>query len=291
MNILITGAHGQLGHDCVQVLGPDHRIFPLGSQELDITNQEQVSNHFQQANPDVVINCAAYTAVDRCEAERELCWRVNADGAGILATACSEVGARLIHISTDYVFDGEKPVPHSYSEEEEVHPVSQYGASKFAGEEQIRAKLADHIILRTAWLYGIGGPNFLKTMLRLAVADPTCTIRVVNDQFGSLTWTYRLALQIKTLLDTNLTGTVHAAAEGHTTWYAGAKLFLETMQVPFSLEPCTTADYPTPARRPVNSILENHRLKTFDLNQMIPWQEDIVTFAQQFRSELLAEVS
>ena len=291
MNILITGARGQLGQDCVKVLDTGNTVYGLSSQELDISNPDQVRQHFQVIKPDLIVNCAAYTAVDKCETDQENCWRVNAEGARVIASICAENQARMIHISTDYVFDGNKSVPRPYKEKDSVHPLSQYGASKQAGEEQIRNILENHLILRTAWLYGIGGPNFLKTMLRLAVNGPTQTIRVVNDQYGSLTWTHRLALQIKTLLTTNMTGTFHATAEGHSTWYDGAKLFLETMKVPFTLEPCSTEDYPTPARRPTNSILANNHLEKNSLNRMVPWEEDIIAFANQFRNKLLTEVS
>ncbi len=291
MKILVTGARGQLGQDCVRILGTDNTVCAFGSQDLDISTLDQVRQHFQVVMPDIVVNCAAYTAVDGCEKDKENCWRVNAEGAGVIASACAEVEARMIHISTDYVFDGLKRVPSPYRETDPVHPLSEYGASKLAGEEQVRNRLEDHLILRTAWLYGIDGGNFLKTMLRLAVSDPHRTIKVVNDQYGSLTWTHRLARQLETLLTSDLTGTIHATAEGHTTWYDCARLFLRAMKVPFSMEPCSTEDYPTPAKRPANSILENTLLKKYGLNRMVPWEEDIVTFASNFRDELLAEVS
>lgn len=291
MKIIITGAGGQLGQDCARVLGMENTVYGFGSQELDIADHDQVRQQFQAIKPDIVINCAAYTAVDRCETDKENCWRVNAEGPGIIASACAEVKARMIHISTDYVFDGNRRVPKPYTEKDPVHPLSQYGASKQSGEEQVRTILANHLILRTAWLYGIGGPNFLKTMLRLAVSDPKRTIRVVNDQYGSLTWTHRLALQIKALLAKDITGTFHATAEGQGTWYDGARLFLETMKVPFTMEPCATENYPTPARRPTNSILANSHLQQYGLNRMVPWENDVVAFANQFRDQLLAEVS
>ncbi|MFZ5798265.1 MAG: dTDP-4-dehydrorhamnose reductase [Desulfobulbus sp.] len=289
MKILLTGARGQLGHDCARVLGTEHTVFAFGSAELDIGDQDQVLAHMRAIRPNVVINCAAFTGVDACESSREHCWRVNAEGPAFLAEACAEYAARLLHISTDYVFAGDKPVPQPYTETDPAAPLSEYGRSKLAGEEAVRGACPDHLIIRTAWLYGIGGRNFLKTMLRLAVSAPERTIRVVNDQFGSLTWTHRLALQIKDQLAGGLTGTIHATAEGYASWFEGAQLFLTAMGVPFSLEPCTTADYPTPARRPVNSILENSVLKANGLNRMLPWQEDVETFARQYRAELLAE--
>ncbi|HHO49177.1 MAG TPA: dTDP-4-dehydrorhamnose reductase [Desulfobacteraceae bacterium] len=288
MKILITGAKGQLGRDCAQVLGAAHAVSAFGSRELDIGDRAAVTD-LMRSGFDLVLNCAAYTAVDGCETDREQCWRVNADGPGILAAACARQGSRLIHISTDYVFDGAKPPPQAYTEEDPVGPLSQYGLSKLEGEQRIRERTPDHLIIRTAWLYGIGGRNFLKTMLRLAVGDPKRPIRVVNDQFGSLTWTRRLAGQIRVLVDSGLTGTIHATAEGRGSWYEGARLFLEAMGVAFTIEPCTTADYPTPTRRPVNSILENGVLKKKGLNRMVPWEEDVLEFARVHREELLAE--
>ncbi|MHB8808803.1 MAG: dTDP-4-dehydrorhamnose reductase [Desulfobulbaceae bacterium] len=289
MKILLTGARGQLGQDCARVLGTEHTVYAFGSGELDIADEHQVRERMAMIRPEVVINCAAYTGVDASEGDQERCWQVNAQGPAFLAAASAEHAARLLHVSTDYVFAGDMPVPHPYTEADPVAPLSQYGRSKLAGEEAVRTRTPDHLIIRTAWLYGIGGRNFLKTMLRLAVRDPGRTIRVVNDQYGSLTWTYRLARQIKELLPVGLTGTIHATAEGHGSWYDGARLFLTAMEVPFSLEPCTTADYPTPARRPGNSILENSVLKAKGLNRMVPWDEDVQTFARQYRAELLAE--
>lgn len=289
MKILLTGARGQLGHDCARVLGTEHIVFAFGSRELDIASENQVRERMAQVRPEVVINCAAYTGVDASESNQEQCWRVNAEGPAFLAAACAEHAARLLHFSTDYVFAGDRPVPQPYTEADPVSPLSEYGRSKLAGEEAVRAACADHLIIRTAWLYGIGGRNFLKTMLRLALSDPERTIRVVNDQYGSLTWTHRLARQIKELLPGELTGTIHATAEGHGSWYDGARLFLSAMGVPFSLEPCTTADYPTPARRPENSILDNSVLKANGLNRMVAWEEDVLTFARQYHAELLAE--
>lgn len=288
MKILLTGAGGQLGQDCARVLA-EHAVQALSSRELDIAEPSQVRAWMARVRPDAIINCAAYTAVDASESNQAQCWRVNAEGPAHLAEACARHNARLLHISTDYVFAGDRPVPQPYTEADPVSPLSEYGRSKLAGEEAVRALCANHLILRTAWLYGIGGRNFLKTMLRLSVSDPNRTIRVVNDQYGSLTWTHRLALQIRELLPESIHGTVHATAEGYGSWYEGAKLFLTAMAVPFSLEPCTTADYPTPARRPGNSILENSVLKAQNLNRMVPWQEDVAAFARQYRTQLLAE--
>ncbi|RUM45975.1 MAG: dTDP-4-dehydrorhamnose reductase [Desulfocapsa sp.] len=291
MNIVITGAGGQLGQDCLNILGIVHRVQGYTSRQLDITNTQQVLKEISRVQPDTLINCAAYTAVDNCEKDQERCRAVNELGAANLAAASAAIGCRLIHVSTDYVFDGNKPVPEPYTEQDPVSPLSAYGRTKLAGEQAVARHLDKYLILRTAWLYGIGGNNFLKTMLRLATSDPKRTIRVVDDQHGSLTWSMTLARQIERLLSSDLSGVVHATAENSSTWFGGAQYFLETMGVDFSLEPCTTADYPTPAHRPTNSILENSRLKKHGLHVMQDWQQDIHDFVDRYREDLLEEAS
>ncbi len=289
MRIVIVGANGQLGRDSLEILGKEHTVWASDAAEVDITNQNQVQALFQRHQPEVVINCAAFTAVDACESNVEASMAVNARGPELLALSCREHGSRLIQVSTDYVFDGSRPAPQPYLEGDSASPTSMYGKSKLAGEEAVQAVLDNHLIIRTAWLYGIGNKNFLKTMLRLAISDPKRTIKVVNDQHGSLTWSWRLALQIERLLSTDLTGILHATAEGHSTWYEGARYFLDCMQVPYSMAPCTTAEYPTPAKRPANSILENSRLKEAGCNLMIDWKEDVRLFAERYHDELMAE--
>ena len=289
MRIVIVGANGQLGRDSLVILGKEHTVWASDAAEVDITNQNQVQALFQRHQPEVVINCAAFTAVDACESNVEASMAVNARGPELLALSCREHGSRLIQVSTDYVFDGSRPAPQPYLEGDSASPTSMYGKSKLAGEEAVQAVLDNHLIIRTAWLYGIGNKNFLKTMLRLAISDPKRTIKVVNDQHGSLTWSWRLALQIERLLSTDLTGILHATAEGHSTWYEGARYFLDCMQVPYRMAPCTTAEYPTPAKRPANSILENSRLKEAGCNLMIDWKEDVRLFAERYHDELMAE--
>ena len=289
MNVLITGAGGQLGQDCLRVLGASHAVQGLSSRELDITSPQQVEEAMDAFRPGAVINCAAYTAVDNCETEEEQCRAVNELGPRNLARACAAADCRLVHISTDYVFDGQKKIPQPYREQDPVSPLSAYGRSKLAGERAVAEETDNYQILRTAWLYGMGGGNFLKTMLRLTLADPGRTLRVVNDQYGSLTWTHSLARQIDRVLETNLTGIIHATAGGYCTWYQGACYFLEAMGVAFSLEPCTTADYPTPAHRPANSILDNSRLRAQGLDVMQDWQQDIDDFVAAHRQDLLRE--
>ena len=289
MKILVTGAGGQLGRDCLQILEKKHTVHGFSSSQLDITKKQQLEQLMTSLQPDVVVNCAAYTAVDACETQQEKCREVNATGAANLAWSCEKAHCRLIHISTDYVFDGKKRIPEAYTEEDIVSPLSAYGRTKLAGEQSISNRMDDYLILRTAWLYGMGGKNFLKTMLRLAVSDPKRTIKVVNDQYGSLTWTRTLARQIERLLTPEVQGIAHATAEQYCTWFEGARYFLQAMGVDFSLEPCTTAEYPTPAHRPANSILANKRLKENGIHIMQSWKQDIDDFIAAHRNDLLTE--
>ncbi len=291
MKILITGGHGQLGSDVSTLLGKEHQVISVGSKELDISNKAAVESIILTEQPNVLINCAAYTAVDNCETEKERAFEVNAQGPEKLAIAMEKIAGRLIHVSTDYVFDGNKAAIENYIESDFTSPLSEYGRSKLAGEEAISAHSSNYLILRTAWLYGKEGNNFLKTMLRLAMADPTRELKVVNDQYGSLTWTATLARQIEAILSDTMQGIVHATAEGFSTWYEGACYFLDAMEVPYKLSPCTTAEYPTPAHRPSNSILENNRLKQAGLSVFSSWQDDINHFIKLYKEELIKEAA
>jgi dTDP-4-dehydrorhamnose reductase len=188
------------------------------------------------------------------------------------------------------VFDGRRGVPEPYIETDKTNPVSVYGQTKLDGEEAVRQTTERHVILRTSWLYGRHGQNFLKTMLKLALSQPEQTINVVNDQYGSPTWSWRLAHQVGTILQVGGSGTYHSTAEGFCSWYNFAKRFLEKMEIPHSLKSCTTAEYPTPAQRPANAILENKRLKKAGINDMMGWEEDLDTFVARYGQELKTEM-
>jgi len=289
MKILIVGHDGQLGTDCTLLLARKHKLLTPSLHELDLCDNQKTLNYITENTPDVVINCAAFTAVDNCENERKLCQQINAAGPGLLAEACDEIGSRLIHISTDYVFDGTKPIPQPYVENDLTNPLSHYGVTKLEGEKKIQETLENHVILRTAWLYSAHGPNFLKTMLRLTISDPDTPRRVVNDQFGSLTWSLTLAKQIETILADNIRGVVHTTSEGYSSWYEAACYFLNKMNITHNLIPCETSEYPTPAHRPLNSILENDVLKKKNMSLFIDWREDVNFFVARFRDDLLAE--
>ena len=257
---------------------------------MDITRQESVAETVENIRPDLIINCAAHTGVDACESEEERARDLNVAGPRYLAESALRQGSLLVHVSTDYVFDGQKPTTEGYSETDQPGPLSVYGKTKLAGERAVSEATDHHVILRTAWLYGIHGHNFLKTMLRLACADPRRELKVVNDQFGSPTWSYRLALQIARLVDFGGRGIYHGTAEGYGTWYELARYFLEQMGVEHNIEPCTTADYPTPAVRPKNAILENGRFKAEGIHVMKDWRRDIERYVSEFRGQLMGEV-
>ncbi len=299
MRILITGGRGQLGFDCAEVLNQSHEIMVRGSKEFDITDAEVVERTIRNYKPDIILNCAAYTKVDACETERERAWKTNVEGPQNLSLSVKRHGGKLIHISTDYVFDGRKRPPEPYTEDDEPSPLSYYGMTKLEGELAIMQTIEDYIIIRTAWLYGINGHNFLKTILRLALKNPhgeinevdfpKAKIKVVDDQYGSPTWSYTLARQISKLIDADTRGLYHATSEGFCTWYELAVHFLDGMGIKHNIIPCTTEDYPTPAIRPKNSILENKRLKQDGINHMPHWKDDIDRFINRFRERLIQE--
>ena len=289
MRILICGGDGQLGSDCVQVFQEAHEVSALTLNELDITSSSDVDKVIGKYVPDIILNCAAYTAVDACETEKEMAWKVNVEGPKNLASCVTKYGGLLIHISSDYVFDGRKKPPEPYVEDDEPNPLSYYGRTKLEGEVAVTQTTDQYIILRTAWLYGIHGQNFLKTILKVALTNPDKKLKVVNDQFGSPTWSYRLALQIAELIEKNGRGTYHATAERYCSWYELAGHFLDEIGVQHSLIPCTSGEYPTPAIRPRNSILENQRLKKADICVMKNWSHDVDQFVSNFQEQLLSE--
>lgn len=271
MKILVIGAAGQLGHDLARVFSPEHEIVGADIEgsgaalQVDITDPMSVDAVVVETRPDLVINSAAFTNVDGCEANQDACWAVNAEGAGNVARACVAAGNAvngdhipLIHISTDYVFDGSKRQP--YEEGDATAPLGQYGRSKFAGEEQVRAELGGQsLIVRTAWLFGSHGQNFVKTMLRLG--RERGELAVVNDQTGSPTYAGHLARALKSLAEGRLgdPGVYHMTGGGHCTWYEFAAEIFRLSGVEVNLRRTTTEKYSAPAPRPAYSVLANTR--------------------------------
>jgi dTDP-4-dehydrorhamnose reductase len=245
--------------------------------QTDIADSGSIDAAFREARPDVVVNAAAYTKVDKAESERDEAFRINATGAGLVAAACAAADVPLIHISTDYVFDGAKPTP--YVESDPTAPLGVYGASKLAGETAVRSGHKKHVILRTSWVYGTYGANFLKTVLRLA--GERDELRIVADQRGSPTNTRDLAdaifkLTPRLIADGGHWGTYHFTGDGETTWCQFADEILTARAAWVGkrpvLTPITTAEYPTPARRPANSVLDNALFRTTFQVSARPWQ-------------------
>ena len=271
MRVLITGANGQLGLELQKQLGEQldkYRVFPTNRSSLDITSLNQVKAELLLVKPDVVINCAAHTAVDLCEDDIENAYRINAIGAKHLAIACEEVGAKLVQISTDYVFDGENSVARR--EDDITHPQSIYGSSKLLGEQYVREFCKKHFIVRTAWLYGEGN-NFVRTMLKLA--ENHTELNVVGDQFGSPTSTKDLAKAIIDLMQTEYYGTFHGTCEGECSWYDFACKIFELKGIDIKVNKVTSEEFVRPAKRPKFSVLDNFMLKLYGLNSFRYWEE------------------
>lgn len=253
MKILITGSNGMLGHDLINALKERHDLIPTTSKTLDITDKKQTIDYIRDKKPDIVINSAAYTDVDGCEENRELAYSVNGEGVRNLALACRDIDCPLVHISTDYVFDGSATEP--ICEDGEIGPISVYGKSKLEGEEAIQEILDKYFIIRTAWLYGINGRNFPKTMLELAENHPEIT--VVYDEVGTPTYTPDLAEGISRLIETDYYGIYHLTNSGSCSWCEFAKYIFEIAGRDVKVIPVTASEFARPAPRPSYSVLDN----------------------------------
>jgi dTDP-4-dehydrorhamnose reductase len=271
----VFGATGQLGGDITdEARRRGDQVTALGPADGDITSPAAVEQAIAMSRPDVVINCAAWTRVDAAEdneAEAEL---VNATGAGIVAAACSAAGVRLCHLSTDYVFDGTATEP--IDEDAPTAPRSAYGRTKLHGEEAVRSGCADHLIVRTSWLYGRTGPNFVLTMLRLAAERPE--VRVVADQLGAPTWTGHLAPAVLRLIGIATPGTYHLTNSGVTTWYGLAVAAIRARGPGADVAPITTAEYPTAAARPAYSVLDNRRWRELGEPPLPSWEDGLAAY-------------
>ena len=253
MKILITGSNGMLGHDLIEALKDNHELVLTTSRTLDITDKEQVFDFISQNKPDIVINSAAYTDVDGCEQNQDLAYSVNGEGVKNLAFACREADSALLHISTDYIFNGENTRP--WVEDDEIGPISVYGKSKLKGEQAILEILDKFFIVRTAWLYGVNGRNFPKTMLELA--ENHSQITVVYDEVGTPTYTPDLAKAISQLIETDHYGIYHITNSGSCSWCEFARYIFEAAGKDVEVIPVTAAEFARPAPRPHYSVLEN----------------------------------
>jgi len=287
MRILLIGSTGMLGSDCREVLSEDYEIIAPERKELDIISWDRVIETLQEVNPDIILNCAGFSNVDACETEPFKVRKVNVEGPRNLAQGAARFKCKLVHISTDYVFNGKKNVPQPYFEDDATDPLSAYGKSKMDSEVGVRENAPDYTIVRTSWLYGRNGANFIHSILTNALGKKMKPLKIINDQFGSPTWTLSVARQIKELLKRDAKGTFHATSEGYCTWFDFTKIIFKKLKIKVPLEPMSMADYPYVAKRPVNCILENRLLKKQGLNLIPEWQKDIKTYLSKFGSDLV----
>ena len=287
MRILITGCNGQLGNELQDIMKKGYaeigevsevmknsEIIPLDVKGLDITDLSEVKNKINELKPDVVINCAAATNVDGCESNEDFAFKVNALGPRNLAIACEEVGAKLVQVSTDYVFSGigDKPL----TEYDLTAPYSVYGKTKLLGENYVREFSSKYFIVRTSWLYGYVGHNFVYTMRRLGKEKDT--INVVNDQRGNPTHANDLAYHILKLIETKEYGIYHCTGKGECNWYDFAKMIIELSGEECEVKPCSSEEYKTPAKRPEYSSLDNMMLRNTIGDEMRDWKDAIKSF-------------
>lgn len=294
MNVLITGARGQLGHELERMLSSgmcelgevpeafeEANLVLADVEELDISDRGAVESFLRQGRFDVVFHCAAMTNVDGCEIDPETAFRVNSLGPRNLAVACGETGARLIHISTDYVFSGDGRVP--YSEWDLCAPNSIYGKSKRLGEEYVMQFCRDYAVVRTSWLYGYVGNNFVKAILRKAKAGGP--IKVVSDQRGNPTNAVDLAYHLLKIAASGERGIFHCTGNGECSWYEFAKAIVEYAEIPVRVEPCSTAEYPSPVRRPAYSALDHNMLRATIGDGMREWRVALKSFINNYIQE------
>lgn len=287
MKILITGAKGQLGTEIAKcfergytelgvpaVLKEKNDVRLIDIDELDISDIEAVRGLFAKEKYDAVINCAAYTNVNKCESDELAAFKANAIGPRNLAITAEECGAKLVHVSTDYVFAGDGLVP--YVEWDICCPKSVYGKTKYLGEEYVKQFSTKYFIVRTAWLYGYYGANFVKTMRKIAAEKGAC--KVVCDQRGNPTNAADLAHHILKLLTTSEYGVYHGTGRGECSWYEFTQKIVELSGICATVSPCTTEEYPTPAKRPAYSSLENMMFKATVGDEFRPWQEALACF-------------
>lgn len=283
MKIAVIGCNGQLGRDMVTECNREgHSTVGIDYPDIDITDASNTISCIKTINPEVIINCSAFTAVDLCEKEMEKAFAVNADGIGHIAMRALYSNAKVVHFSTDYVFDGLKTEP--YTENDLPNPQTVYGKSKLAGEYILKAITQNHFIFRIAWLYGAYGNNFVKTIRAIALerSKKNKPLKVVNDQYGTPTYTKEVCKQVLKTIPTNEFGLYHCTNEGECSWYDFARYIVSSLGISVDIVPCTTEEFPRPAPRPKYSVLENARLNLSGLNQMLGWKKAFDIFMEEF---------
>ncbi len=275
MKVVVTGARGMLGSEVVDILTPLVTCIGVGRDDFDITEKDQTIKGVAGLNPDIVVHTAAYTNVDNCEGNKKLAYRVNGEGTRNIAMACSRIDARMIYISTDYLFDGTKGT--AYHEDDQPNPINIYGDSKLRGEREIQEILSDYLIIRTSWLFGPKGKNFVDTILR--ITRDKKELKIVNDQVGSPTLTIDLAKAISRLIDLKARGVINVANSGSCSWYDFADKIIELSGINgVILTPVSSRQSDRPARRPYYSVLDCGRLRELTGHLMRRWEEALAEY-------------
>lgn len=282
MKYLITGVNGQLGYDINKELNDrGYKDILVPSRDmLDITDKKMVEKIVLGYKPDIIFHCAAYTAVDKAEDEKEKCYDINVNGTYYLVDVAKKIGAKIIYISTDYVFDGTKD--GIYEVDDSACPVNYYGMTKFLGEREI-LKYNNSVIVRISWVFGINGKNFIKTMLRLATTNKS--INVIDDQVGSPTYTKDLARLLVDMALSDITGIYHATNEGYCSWYEFAKYIFEVSNIDIEVKSIKTTQYKTRAKRPMNSRLSKDKLDSVNLKRLPNWQDAVKRYLRVLEKE------
>ena len=278
MKILVTGANGQLGYDVAKEFEKrNHNVIATDIEELDITDAESVMNMLSKEKVDAVVHCAAYTAVDNAEDNQQICKKVNVDGTENIAKACKKLNAKMIYISTDYVFDGQGE--NFYETDDETSPLNYYGLTKYQGEQKVIENVKKHFIVRISWVFGINGKNFVKTMLNLGKTRDKLT--VVSDQIGSPTYTFDLAKLLADMVETEKYGIYHATNEGICSWYEFAcEIFKVAGMDNVKVTPLKSYEYPTKAKRPFNSRLSKLKLDDMGFDRLPHWKDALSRYVE-----------
>ncbi len=280
MKVLVTGYKGQLGYDVIKRLNKSN-IDCLGVDidDFDITNEKQTFDYIVNYNPDVVVHCAAYTAVDKAEEDKEKCFNINVIGTRNIAKACKQIDCKMVYISTDYIFDGQGETP--FEVDDVPNPINYYGETKYLGENEVTNLIKKYFIIRISWVFGINGNNFIKTMLRLA--ETKNEISVVSDQIGSPTYTYDLAKLIVSMIQEDKYGIYHATNEGYCSWYEFALEIFKQSNIDIKVNPIKTEDYKTLAKRPMNSRLSKKILDKNNYKRLPFWRDSILNFLKEYQ--------
>ncbi|MBW1780895.1 MAG: NAD(P)-dependent oxidoreductase [Deltaproteobacteria bacterium] len=290
MKIFIVGSTGMLGSECKNVLSQDHEVISPNKKEVDIISWDVVIESLTEVSPDVILNCVGFTDIEACETEDFAVRKINVEGPRNLAQASARFGCKMVHVSCGHIFDGQKGMPQPYFEDDTPNPISAYGKSKLESEAAVRGNSPNYIIVRSMCLYGLNGNNLVKSILAQALRKPSKALKIPTDQFGAPTWSYRLAIQIGKLLDSNGRGTYHATASGYCSRFEFAEHLLDRLNIKTPIEPCSLKDLNDPMGWPVNCLLENRLSKKQGVDIMVDWKEDLDRFLEESGDELIKEV-